>query len=87
MRYSEEEKQTLVGLYYSGKSVAEICEENQFSRSTFYSWIQAYRPVESKNSSRTVTPKDFDSHGLLQLCKRRSSGLSTSPFQFLLGVI
>ena len=69
MRYSEEEKQTLVGLYYSGKSVAEICEENQFSRSTFYSWIQAYRPVESKNSSRTVTPKDFDS--LLRRCEKQ----------------
>ena len=35
--------------------------EHQIPRSTFYTWIQAYRPVESKNSSRTVTPKDFDS--------------------------
>ena len=69
MRYSEEEKRTLVSLYYSGKTVAEICQEHQISRSTFYSWIQAYRPVESKNSTRTVTPKDFDS--LLRRCEKQ----------------
>ncbi|WP_139193335.1 IS3 family transposase [Angelakisella massiliensis] len=61
MRYGEKEKRTLASLYYNGKSVTEICQEHQISRSTFYSWIQAYRSVESKNSSRTVTPKDFDS--------------------------
>lgn len=69
MRYSEEEKRTLVSLYYSGKTVAEICQEHQISRSTFYTWIQAYRPVEAKNSSRTVTPKDFDS--LLRRCEKQ----------------
>lgn len=69
MRYNEEEKRTLVSLYYNGKTVAEICQEHQISRSTFYSWIQAYRPVESKNSSRTVTPKDFDS--LLRRCEKQ----------------
>lgn len=61
MRYSKEEKLSLVNFYYNGKSVTEICMEHQIPRSTFYTWIQAYRPVESKNSSRTVTPKDFDS--------------------------
>lgn len=61
MRYSKEEKLSLVIFYYNGKSVTEICMEHQIPRSTFYTWIQAYRPVESKNSSRTVTPKDFDS--------------------------
>ena len=61
MRYSKEEKLSLVNFYYNGKSVTEICMEHQIPRSTVYSWIQAYRPVESKNSSRTVTPKDFDS--------------------------
>ena len=55
MRYNNLKKQELVSWYYNGKSVTEICEENQISRSTVYSWIQAYRPVESKNSSRTVT--------------------------------
>lgn len=69
MRYSEEEKRTLVNLYYNSKPVAEICQEHQISRSTFYSWIQAYRPVEAKNSSRTVTPKDFDS--LLRRCEKQ----------------
>lgn len=69
MRYSEEEKRTLVSLYYNGKSAAEICQEHQLPRSTFYTWIQAYRPVESKNSSRTVTPKDFDS--LLRRCEKQ----------------
>lgn len=69
MRYSEEEKRTLVSLYYNGKPVIEICQEHQISRSTFYSWIQAYRPVKSKNSPRTVTPKDFDS--LLRRCEKQ----------------
>lgn len=69
MRYSEEEKRTLVSLYYNGKTVSEICQEHQISRSTFYTWIQAYRPVEAKNSSRTVTPKDFDS--LLRRCEKQ----------------
>lgn len=69
MRYSEEEKRTLVSLYYNGKTVSEICQEHQISRSTFYTWTQAYRPVESKNSARTVTPKDFDS--LLRRCEKQ----------------
>ena len=69
MRYSEEEKRTLVSLYYNGKTVSEICQEHQISRSTFYTWIQACRPVEAKNSSRTVTPKDFDS--LLRRCEKQ----------------
>ena len=60
MRYSEEEKRILVSLYYSGKTVSDVCQEHQISRSTFYTWVQAYRPVESKDSSRTITPKDFD---------------------------
>lgn len=69
MRYNNLKKQELISRYYNGKSVTEICEENQISRSTVYSWIQAYRPVESKNSSRTVTPKDFDS--LLRRCEKQ----------------
>lgn len=37
MRYSEEEKQALVNLYYNGKTAAEICQEHKIPRSTFYS--------------------------------------------------
>ena len=69
MRYSEEEKRILVSLYYSGKTVSDVCQEHQISRSTFYTWVQAYRPVESKDSSRTITPKDFDS--LLRRCEKQ----------------
>lgn len=69
MRYSEEEKRTLVSLYYNGKPVAEICQEHQIPRSTFYTWIQTYRPIESKDSSPTITPKDFDS--LLRRCEKQ----------------
>ena len=69
MRYSEKEKRTLVSLYYNGKTVSEICQEHQISKSTFYTWIQTYRPVESKDSSRTITPKDFDS--LLRRCEKQ----------------
>lgn len=69
MRYSKEEKLSLVNFYYNGKSVTEICMESQIPRSTVYSWIQTYRPVKSKNSSRTVTPKDFDN--LLRRCEKQ----------------
>lgn len=69
MRYSEEEKRTLVSLYYNGKTVSEICQEHQIPRSTFYTWIQTYRPIESKSNSRTVTPKDFDS--ILRRCEKQ----------------
>lgn len=69
MRYSEEEKRTLVSLYYNEKSVTEICQEHQISKSAFYTWIQTYRPVESNNSSRTVMLKDFDS--LLRRCEKQ----------------
>lgn len=78
MRYSEEEKRTLVSLYYNGKTVSEICQEHQISRSTFYTWIQAYRPVESKNSARTVTPKDFDS--LLRRCEKQEQIIAVLKF-------
>lgn len=37
MRYNNLKKQELVSWYYNGKSVTEICEENQISRSTVYS--------------------------------------------------
>ena len=69
MRYNEEEKRTLVSLYSNGKPVTEICRKYQIPRSTFYTWIQAYRPVKSQNSSRTVTPKNFDS--LLRRCEKQ----------------
>lgn len=69
MRYSEEEKRILVSLYYDGKTVSEICQKHQIPRSTFYTWIQTHRPVHSKDSSRTITPKDFDS--LLRRCEKQ----------------
>ena len=34
MRYSKEEKLSLVNFYYNGKSVTEICMEHQIPRST-----------------------------------------------------
>ncbi len=61
MKLSIEKKKELVSLYYNGIPVSEICQEYQISRSTFYTWIRTYRPIESQNSSRIVTPKDFDS--------------------------
>ena len=33
MRYSKEEKLSLVNFYYNGKSVTEICMEHQIPRS------------------------------------------------------
>ena len=54
MKLSIEKKKELVSLYYNGIPVSEICQEYQISRSTFYTWIRTYRPIESQNSSRIV---------------------------------
>lgn len=69
MRYNNSKKEELVSLYYHGIPVSEICREYQLPKSTFYTWIQNYRPVESKDSSRTITPKDFDN--LLRRCEKQ----------------
>lgn len=74
MRYSEGEYRTLVSFYYDGKPVTEICQEHQFSRSTFYIWIQTYRPGKSKDSFRATTPKDFDM--FTRRCKKREQIIS-----------
>lgn len=69
MRHNEEEKRMLVSQYYNGKPVSDICQQNAIPRSTFYTWIQSFRPVESKDSFRTITPKDFDT--LLRRCEKQ----------------
>ena len=74
MKLSIEKKKELVSLYYNGIPVSEICQEYQISRSTFYTWIRTYRPIESQNSSRIVTPKDFDS--LRRHCEKQEQIIS-----------
>ena len=48
MRFSLEEKQTLVLRYNQGKSVAAICVDTGIPRSTLYSWIETEKSTEPK---------------------------------------
>ena len=43
MRYSKEEKLSLVNFYYNGKSVTEICMEHQIPRSEQFSYRYSER--------------------------------------------
>ena len=47
MRFSTEEKQSLVARYQAGESVAEICADTGIARSTFYTWIKPYTATKT----------------------------------------
>ena len=45
-KYTEEFKQSIVSLYESGKSSAQICKEYGMSSSTLHKWIKKYTKVQ-----------------------------------------
>ena len=51
MRYNNLKKQELVSWYYNGKSVTEICEENQISSKHLFTL--GFKPIGPSN------PKQF----------------------------
>lgn len=58
MRFSDEQKQELVALYYSGESVSDICLQNGVPRSTFYTWLKPYQ-TETTPSGHIVSANEF----------------------------
>ena len=63
-------KSTVLKLYYSGKTVAEICKQTGASKSTVYYWINNI----SEKEKGSVNLKEF--HILQQKCKRLETIIS-----------
>ncbi len=58
MRFSDEQKQELVALYYNGESVSDICLQNGVPRSTFYTWLKPYH-TQVTPSGHNVSANEF----------------------------
>lgn len=58
MRWSTEEKQSMVARYRAGESVAEICADTGVARSTFYTWIKPYTTTTT-DSGHVVSQQEF----------------------------
>lgn len=54
-RHTEEDKKLLVSLYENGKSVQEICEKYQISRSALYNWIKLYTERKAPKTGTTIS--------------------------------
>ncbi len=59
MRFTEEEKLTLVEHYKSGATASSICAEAGIARSTFYSWVKPYGTVLTKGNE-LITLRELD---------------------------
>lgn len=60
MRYSDEEKRSLVLRYQNGESADHVCAETGIARSTFYSWVKPYQTTLTE-AGTLVMPKEFAS--------------------------
>lgn len=58
MKFSDEQKQELVALYYNGESVSDICLQNSVPRSTFYTWLKPYQ-TQVTSSGHIVSANEF----------------------------
>lgn len=58
MKYTTEQKQTLVLRYQNGESVFDICTQTGIARSTLYSWLKPYQTTITE-AGMVVTPKEF----------------------------
>jgi len=56
--YTEEFKNTIVELYNSGKSLAELSREYALSKSTINGWISKKKPV-SVDKDTTITAEEY----------------------------
>ena len=54
-RHTEEDKKLMVSLYVNGKSVQEICEKNQISRSALYNWIKLYTERKAPKTGTIIS--------------------------------
>jgi transposase len=47
-RYSQEFKETIVGLHHTGQSVADLSSEYGVTRTTIYKWIKEHSNISEK---------------------------------------
>lgn len=57
-QYTEEFRNTIVELYNSGKSLAELSSEYALSKSTITGWIKKNKPV-AVDKDTTVTASEY----------------------------
>lgn len=57
-RYTEEFKNTIVELYDSGKSLAELSSEYAVSKSTITGWIKKNKPI-SVDRDTTISAQEY----------------------------
>jgi len=57
-RYTEEYKNTIVELYNSGKTLAELNSEYGLPKSTILTWVKKAKPVAIDNN-KTITQADY----------------------------
>jgi Transposase. len=57
-QYTEEFKKTIVELYNSGKSLAELSSEYGLSKSTITGWVKKVKPV-TVDKDTTITQEDY----------------------------
>lgn len=57
-RYTEEFKKTIVELYNSGKSLAELSSEYAVSKSTITGWIKKNKPI-SVDKDTTISAEEY----------------------------
>lgn len=57
-QYTDEYKNTIVELYNSGKTLAELSSEYDISKSTISGWIKKAKPV-TIDKNTTVTAADY----------------------------
>jgi len=70
-QYTEEFKNTIVELYNSGKSLAELSSEYALSKSTISGWVKKKKSV-TVDKNTIITAEEY------QQCKRRISSLKRS---------
>jgi transposase InsO family protein/transposase-like protein len=49
MRYTEEQKRSIVREYHDSQKVIDLCDQYNLSKSTLYSWIHQYGEVKADN--------------------------------------
>lgn len=57
-QYTEEFKNTIVELYNSGKSLAELSSEYALSKSTISGWVKKNKPV-AVDKNTTITAEEY----------------------------
>lgn len=93
MKFTDEEKLTLIDRYRSGTSVATLCTETGIARSTMYSWMKPNNQIVTEDN-RKITIQDFNKAkrheqklgNMLDILKRSNCSMA-SPLQAKLASI